>query len=128
MSRVPDAALDVAARNPDALGAGRWEGVCRIHDLTPDRGVAALVDGVPVAVFLLSGGELLAIDDLDPFSGASVLSRGIVGDVAGEPTVASPVYKQRFLLRTGRCIEDPSVSVVTWPVRVRGGRVEVAVP
>ncbi|MGH9273543.1 MAG: nitrite reductase small subunit NirD [Acidimicrobiales bacterium] len=106
----------------------RWRVVCPLERLTPARGVAARVAGTQVAVFLLPSGELLAIDDLDPFSGASVLSRGLVGDVSGEPTVASPVYKQRFLLRTGRCIEDPSVSVVTWPVRIRGGRVEVAVP
>jgi nitrite reductase (NADH) small subunit len=118
MTRIPEAAVDVATR---------WDAVCRLDDLTPDRGVAALVDGVQVAVFLLSGGEVLAIDNLDPFSGATVLSRGIVGDVAGEPTVASPVYKQRFFLRTGRCIEDETMVVRSWDVRVIDGRVEVAV-
>lgn len=105
-----------------------WETVCDVGDLIPDRGVAAMVDGAQVAVFLLTGGEVLAIDNLDPFSGASVLSRGIVGDVAGEPTVASPVYKQRFNLRSGRCIDDDSVWVSTWAVRLNGERIEVGVP
>ena len=120
--------VDVVDTLPPLRVGRRWRVVCPLERLTPARGVAARVAGTQVAVFLLPGGELLAIDDLDPFSGASVLSRGIVGDVAGEPTVASPVYKQRFLLRTGRCIEDPTVSIETWPVRIRGGRVEVAVP
>ena len=109
-------------------GVRGWETVCRLDALIPDRGVAALVDGVQVAVFLLMGGEVLAIDNLDPFSGASVLSRGLIGDVAGEPTVASPVYKQRFFLRTGRCLEDDSVVVRTWSTRVADGLVEVGIP
>ena len=74
---------------------------------TPDRGVAALVDGragrrVPAS----PTATLYAIDNVDPFSGASVLSRGLVGDADGAPTVASPIYKQRFDLRTGRCLDD----------------------
>jgi nitrite reductase (NADH) small subunit len=62
---------------------------------------------------------------MDPFSGASVLSRGIVGDREGRPTVASPIYKQVFELATGICLDDPSVSVPTYPARVSNGVVEV---
>lgn len=110
------------------LCEGRWQAVCSPDLLTPNRGVAALVDGEQVALFLLPSGELLAVDNLDPFSGAAVLSRGLVGEVAGAPTVASPVYKQRFDLRTGRCIEDPLVGVRTWPVRLGAVSIEVAAP
>jgi nitrite reductase (NADH) small subunit len=128
MTTGPDVAVNVVACSPEPEpGAGGWETVCSIGDLTPDRGVAALVHGVQVAVFRLTGGEVLAIDDLDPFSGASVLSRGLVGDLRGEPTVASPIYKQRFSLHTGRCIEDDSVVLRTWATRVANGNVEVAV-
>ena len=112
-----------------ALRIGRWwRNVCAAERLTPGRGVAARVAGEQVAIFLLPDGELVAIDDRDPFSGASVLSRGIVGDVDVVPTVASPVYKQRFELRTGRCIDDETVSVDTWPARIRHGCIEIAVP
>jgi nitrite reductase (NADH) small subunit len=90
--------------------------------------VAARVAGDQVAVFVLDDGSVLAVDDVDPFSGASVLSRGLVGDVDGQPTVASPVYKQRFDLRTGRCLDDAAVSIRTWHARVRDQRIEVAVP
>ncbi|MEX2293610.1 MAG: nitrite reductase small subunit NirD [Acidimicrobiales bacterium] len=103
-----------------------WLTVCDLTRLTPSRGVAATVGWTQVAIFLLPDGEVLAIDDLDPFSGASVLSRGLVGDVEGIPTVASPVYKQRFDLRTGRCLDDATVTVRRWAVRVHDGQIMVA--
>jgi nitrite reductase (NADH) small subunit len=89
-----------------------WVRVCPIDRLIPDRGVAAMVDGVAVAVFRLADGSLHAIDNVDPCSGASVLSRGIIGDADGITTVASPMYKQRFDLVTGRCLDaDTAVDV-----------------
>jgi nitrite reductase (NADH) small subunit len=102
-----------------------WIPVCRYDNLIPERGVAALVDGVAVAVFRTHDGALHALSNLDPFSNASVLSRGIVGDRGGRATVASPIYKQVFELATGVCLDDPSVSVPTYPVRVANGVVEV---
>ena len=100
--------------------------MCAIAELTADRGVAALVDGRQVALFRLSpDDEVVAIDNLDPFSGAYVLSRGIVGSKGDVVTVASPVFKQRFDLRTGTCLDDPTVSIPTYEVRVVDGAVEV---
>ena len=78
-----------------------------------------------VAVFRLSDGTLHAISNHDPFSGANVLSRGIVGDRAGEPKVASPIYKQTFNLRTGVCYEDAGVRLDVYRVRRRSGMVEI---
>ncbi len=71
-------------------------------------------------------GDVFALDNLDPFSGAHVLSRGIVGDRAGVPKVASPMYKQTFDLRTGVCFEKPEVSIPVWAIRCVDGRVEVS--
>ncbi|MGH3930855.1 MAG: nitrite reductase small subunit NirD, partial [Pseudonocardiaceae bacterium] len=85
----------------------RWTAVCGYHDIIPERGVAALVDGRPIAIFRTHDGALHALSNVDPFSGASVLSRGIVGDRGGRPTVASPIYKQAFELATGVCLDDP---------------------
>ena len=106
----------------------RWVTVCRATQLTPDRGVAARVGEELVAVFVLADGSAFAIDQRDPFTDAQVMSRGLIGDADGAPTVASPLYKQRFDLRTGRCFEDDAVSVRTWPVRIHDGLVEVGVP
>jgi nitrite reductase (NADH) small subunit len=103
-----------------------WSDVCTFEQLTPNRGVAALFGDRQVAVFRLGPeDEVLAIDNLDPFSRAAVLSRGIVGSVGDTITVASPVFKQRFDLRTGRCLDDDSVTVTTYPARVVGGVVQV---
>jgi nitrite reductase (NADH) small subunit len=106
----------------------QWIAVCRYDDLIPERGVAALVDGEAVALFRTHDGALHALSNLDPFSNASVLSRGIVGDRGGRPMVASPIYKQVFELATGMCLDDPTVSVRTYPVRLVDGIVEVCSP
>jgi nitrite reductase (NADH) small subunit len=103
-----------------------WIEVCPYDSIYPDTGVCALVDGRQVAVFRLSGGSLHAVSNFDPFSQANVLSRGIVGDRAGEPKVASPIYKQTFNLRTGVCFEDGSVRLDVYRVRRRGGMVEIS--
>lgn len=84
---------------------GRWTRVCRWDDLTAERGTAALVDGRQIAVFRLLGGDLYAVQHRDPYCGANVIARGIVGTRQGQPTVASPMYKQVFCLRTGICLD-----------------------
>jgi nitrite reductase (NADH) small subunit len=104
-----------------------WRSVCTLADLVPESGVAALVEGRQLALFYLPAEQpvLYAIDNWDPIGKANVLSRGIVGDIGGELVVASPLYKQHFSLRDGRCLEDPNASVRVWPVRLIGERVEV---
>jgi nitrite reductase (NADH) small subunit len=104
-----------------------WVEVCPLDELIPGRGVAALVGQYQVAVFRVDG-DVYALSNLDPFSRANVLSRGIVGSKGDRLKVASPVYKQSFDLRTGECLDDPSVSVATFDVRVDTGMVQVAAP
>ena len=78
-----------------------------------------------MAVFRTADGQVHALSNRDPFSSAMVLSRGIVGSRGDVRTVASPMYKQAFDLRTGRCLDDPAVAVPTYDVRVVAGTVEV---
>jgi nitrite reductase (NADH) small subunit len=104
-----------------------WVPVCRFGDLLPERGAAVLVGRQQVAVFRTFEGQLHAIGNHDPFSGAYVLSRGIVGTRGGEPTVASPMHKQVFSLVTGVCLDEPAMAVPTYPIRVSAGIVEVSV-
>ena len=99
--------------------------VCAVADIPLEGGVAALVDGVAVAVFRTHDGSVHAIGNVDPFSGASVLSRGIVGSRGEAPVVSSPMYKQAFDLRTGACLDDASVSVPSYDVSVVDGVVLV---
>ena len=99
--------------------------VCPLEDIVPNSGVAALVDGEQVAVFRLDDNSVHAVGNRDPYSGANVISRGIVGDLNGELVVASPVYKQHFALRTGRCVEDEAVGIPVYRARVEDGHVVV---
>jgi nitrite reductase (NADH) small subunit len=122
LSEIREGSRVVVRRPSSAAG---WVGACPVDRLTPNRGVAALVGGRAVALFLLADGSLHAIDNIDPISGASVLSRGIVGDADGSPTVASPMYKQRFDLRSGRCLDRDHTIIGTHEVRERDGIVQV---
>lgn len=120
---------DEAVDDPADADAGGWVRVCPVDRLTPDRGMAALVGGQQVAVYRLSGDRgVFAIGNRDPFSGANVLSRGIIGDANGVPKVASPVYKQGFDLRTGQCLDDPEVTVPAYQVRIEDGWILVEAP
>lgn len=104
-----------------------WQDVCSINDLQPDSGVCALVAGQQVAVFyMVKGQAVYAIHNYDPIGKANVLSRGLIGDVKGEPVVASPLYKQHFSLKTGICLEDATVKIPAYPVRIVNGRVEIS--
>lgn len=95
-----------------------WLTVCELSALVPGRGVAALLpDGSQAAVFVDRGGRPYAIGNQDPFTGAHVLSRGLLGCAAGRPFVASPLLKQRFDLESGRCLDDEEVAVRTYRVR-----------
>lgn len=111
--------------------------VCPIERIPVDRGAAALVDGHPVAIFRLSGvhgepTEWCAANHLDPGNGAPIMARGLVGSV-GEPpivmpTVASPLDKLRYNLRTGFCLDDSDRRLDVYPVRIVDGWVEVMSP
>jgi nitrite reductase (NADH) small subunit len=117
----------VTALAPADLDEASWVDVCSSGDLLPELGVAAWVEGVQIALFRTFDGATYAVDNWDPTSKASVLARGIVGSHGEVPTLASPMYKHVFDLRTGRCLDDPTLSVRTHGVRVRDGRVYVAV-
>jgi nitrite reductase (NADH) small subunit len=110
-----------------------WVRVCALDDLEVERGRAALLGGTQIALFLLHGpdgsaGRVHAVSNLDPYSRAHVISRGIVGTRQDVPTVASPMYKQVFDLRTGICLDtqgkEPK-SLHVWPVAIDDGHVLV---
>lgn len=101
-----------------------WIRVCSADAIVSETGVCALIGRVPVAVFRV-GDQVHALDNRDPFTGASVLSRGIIGDRGGVLKVASPLYKQSFSLESGVCLDQPSVRVPVYGARIVDGFVEV---
>ena len=106
----------------------QWIDICSTDDLQADSGICALVGEQQVAIFYLPKEEVVyAINNYDPFGKANVLSRGLIGDLNGEPMVASPLYKQHFNLKSGVCFEDDNVKVETYAIRMANGRVEVSI-
>jgi len=122
--------MSIETTAPTDLGVS-WHPVCSLKSLSRERGAAALVEGVQVALFRTFDDRVHAVQQLDPFSGANVMSRGIVGTRGAVPTVASPMYKQVFDLRTGACLDpvgkEPR-SLQTFPVHVVDGVVAVGLP
>lgn len=115
-----------------------WVGVCTKNQLIHERGVAALVGGRQVALFRVIGSDgadfVYAVGHHDPASGANVIARGIVGSTlrpieVGEDehrdTVASPIYKHVYDLRTGECYTDPQYRLDVYRTWVAGGIVYV---
>jgi nitrite reductase (NADH) small subunit len=106
----------------------KWFEICPIDYVVPGTGVAALVEEEQIAIIRTNDGLFAALSNFDPFSEAFVIARGIVGDRGGVPKIASPIYKQSFSLETGECLDDPSVRLAVYLIRVVAGRIQVALP
>jgi len=111
----------------EKINSEDWIEICELDDLIINDGVCALVGDDQVAIFRTGrGDEVYAISNFDPIGKASVLSRGVVGDLNSRPVVASPLYKQHFDLETGACLEDESETVKTYETRItESGMIEV---
>jgi len=109
--------------------------ICALTDLMPERGAAALVNGTQVAVFRLLDDSVIAVQNLDPYSGANVMSRGLVGThrVTGADgatrdvvTVTTPMLKQVWNAETGEVLDaaggEPHPLTV-FPAQVQNGRI-----
>lgn len=115
----------VAARPLLQLPAEPWSAVCALEAIPPEAGIGARLGSERVALFRF-GDALYALEDREPGSDASVLSRGILGDVGGEPVVISPLYKQRVRLRDGQSLDNPQHQLRCWPVKLEAGQIWLA--
>ncbi len=93
--------------------------------LRPERAVCLLIDGEQVALVRTRDDRLYAVDNLDPVSGAMVMSRGIVGSRGDRDVLVSPMFKQAFDLETGECLDLPDVWLQVHEVQVLDGHVLV---
>lgn len=113
-----------------AAPQARWQPLCERRDLVANSGVVAWFEGRQIALFWLpdnaAGQQLFAVDNRDPKSGVNVIGRGLIGQIAGELVIASPLYKQHFRLRDGACLEYPEQRLEVWQVRLDGDQVEIA--
>lgn len=121
------AVLESAARSfveHPSYGTG-WHRVCAVTDLEPAWGEAALIAGRQVALFRTVSGEVYAVGHEDPATGAHVMARGITGSRGSRPTVASPLHKEVYDLRTGECLGTPALRLPTFGTRIVDGYIEV---
>ena len=104
-----------------------WYEVCHLDEITPNTGVAALIEDQQIAIFRVGQEQrVYALSNQDPFSLANVMARGILGDLQGERVVASPIYKQHFSLVTGRCLEEQDQKLLIFPTRIENGTVFIS--
>lgn len=99
----------------------QWITVCNTQDLVDNSGVCALVNEQQVAIFKVSSAndeQVYAISNWDPIGHANVLYRGLLGSAKNLTFVASPLYKQRYCLVSGQCLDNNGYKVQIYPVRI----------
>jgi nitrite reductase [NAD(P)H], large subunit/nitrite reductase [NAD(P)H], small subunit len=106
-------------------GTRPWQAICDLSAIPAQAGIGARLGEMQIALFRF-GDKVYALDNLEPGSQANVLSRGLLGDVSGEPIVISPLYKRRIRLRDGRQCDNGESVVRAWPVKVEDGKVWVS--
>ena len=106
--------------------------VCAVAALEPNLGECVLLpDGQQVALFKVLDPRMdlervYAVSNVDPYMNAAVMSRGIVGEHEGAPTVASPLLKQVFRLEDGRALDDDGRGLEVFRAEIRDGEVIIA--
>lgn len=113
-----------AVNGPATEESKRWQEICGLDEIPEQAGIGARLGRKPIALFRF-GTSVYALDDQEPGSDANVLSRGILGDAAGEPVVISPLYKQRIRLCDGCQVDNGEPAVRAWPVKIENGKVWV---
>lgn len=109
------------------MNSHKMVAVCATSDIVPNTGVCARVNHQHIAIFRVGDADFYAIDNIDPHTGVSVLSRGLVGNLGDQIVVASPLYKNHINLRTGQGVENPDQQVKVYPVQTMDGQVFVQV-
>ena len=103
----------------------QWQTICQKDDLVKNSGICALLaNEEQIAIFQVKN-ELYSVGNWDPIGEANVLYRGLIGDTKGDIYVASPLYKQRFLLNSGKCLDDDTVAINTYDTRIENDQVQV---
>mmetsp|Transcript_47884 Transcript_47884/g.113790 ORF Transcript_47884/g.113790 Transcript_47884/m.113790 type:complete len:1081 (-) Transcript_47884:201-3443(-) len=113
----------------------QWYSAGKVGDYPSNAGLSMKHGSAEVAIFSLpkqsaKEDQWLATQNLCPHKQVRVMSRGLVGTPAsGLLTIADPVYKTMYDLRTGKGITSPDLNLSTFQVRVTSDDcVEVKLP
>lgn len=116
-----------------------WEKVCKVDDLRHSAagGSCAVKRGdTQLAIFYVEGRGYYATQQMCPHRRAFVLSDGIIGDdpASSSPFVSCPMHKRNYRLTAdkeaggGKCLNDESVSIATFPIEARGDEIWIKLP
>jgi nitrite reductase/ring-hydroxylating ferredoxin subunit len=97
--------------------------VAKVGSIPEGQGASFTIGDRLVAVFHRDG-AYHAIDDLCPHMGASLGA----GEMDSEGVVTCPWHAWRFDVCKGLWCDNPSLSIVTYPVRVEGEEIQVQLP
>ncbi len=106
-----------------------WTVIGKAEEFTSDLGLCIKIDDEQIAVFKLAGeNEWYATQNLCPHDKRMVLSRGLTGDLNGEPKVTCPLHKRSFSLNSGKCLTDKETSCLkTYPIREENGKLLIQI-
>ena len=120
--------MDITTTETSVSQKKAWLKACSIHDIPKDGGACVLLKGRQIAVFnFYSRNEWYATQNLCPHKMQMAISRGMIGDQAGEPKVACPFHKKTFSLKTGECLNADECSIETYPVKLQDEMVYIEI-
>jgi nitrite reductase (NADH) small subunit len=105
-----------------------WITVCSDKDLVTNSGVCALLNEQQIALFKIkraNNEQIFAVSNWDPIGKANVLYRGLLGSVQDKKVIVSPLYKQRYCLESGQCLDDDTLKLIVYPVRIEQNQVQL---
>jgi nitrite reductase (NADH) small subunit len=108
--------------------SNNWISVCSDTDLVANSGVCALLNEQQIALFKIKNvndEQVFAVSNWDPIGKANVLYRGLLGSVENAKVIISPLYKQRYCLDSGQCLDDDAIKLTVYPVRIENNQVQL---
>lgn len=106
----------------------QWVKACKTDDIPENAGACALVNGEQIAIYNFTRTKSwYATQNLCPHRQTMALSRGMVGDKAGEPKVACPFHKKTFSLESGKCLSGEAYEIKTYPIKVEGDDIWIGI-
>ena len=128
---APDLVGPALYKREEASDSWQWVFAGYAKDFPKNGGMAVKHGRAELAVFHLPGQaeEWLATQNRCPFKQAQVMSRSLVGETPGGVlTVADPVYKTTYDLRTGQGISNPHLNLSTFQAKVENDQVLLLLP
>ena len=110
-----------------------WKRIGSLNEFPEDLGSCVKLADEQIAVFRIATNteseEWYAIQNFNPINRRMVLSRGIVGSTEEHgPKVACPLHKHNFSLKDGTFLDDDSIALKTYPVKIEGNEVFIHFP